>query len=168
MQYDRGILNEILGWFGRAPVDWLADAGRARFIITIMNSWQYCGTSMVMYLAGLQSIPALYYEAADIDGAGKTDRFFRITLPLLTPNIFFNLVMQLINGFLAFSQCYIITQGKPMNSTLLYTVYMYQQSFEYYNTGYGAALAWVMLIIIGTMTAVLFATKKFWVYEGGF
>ena len=168
VQYDRGILNEILGWFGRAPVDWLADAGRARFIITIMNSWQYCGTSMVMYLAGLQSIPALYYEAADIDGAGKTDRFFRITLPLLTPNIFFNLVMQLINGFLAFSQCYIITQGKPMNSTLLYTVYMYQQSFEYYNTGYGAALAWVMLIIIGTMTAVLFATKKFWVYEGGF
>ena len=111
---------------------------------------------------------ASLYEAADIDGAGKTDRFFRITLPLLTPNIFFNLVMQLINGFLAFSQCYIITQGKPMNSTLLYTVYMYQQSFEYYNTGYGAALAWVMLIIIGTMTAVLFATKKFWVYEGGF
>lgn len=123
---------------------------------------------MLIFLSALKQIPASLYEAADIDGARKTDRFFRITLPLLTPNIFFNLIMQLINGFLAFSQCYIITQGKPMNSTLLYTVYMYQQSFEYYNTGYGASLAWVMLIIIGAMTAILFATKKFWVYEGGF
>ena len=86
---------------------------------------------------------------------------------LLTPTIFFNLVMQMINGFLAFTQCYIITQGKPMNSTLLYTVYMYKQSFEFYNTGYGAALAWVMLAVIGLITLFLFATKRFWVYEGG-
>ena len=102
-----------------------------------------------------------------VDGANPVSRFFKITLPLLTPTIFFNLVMQMINGFLAFTQCYIITQGKPMNSTLLYTVYMYKQSFEFYNTGYGAALAWVMLAVIGLITLFLFATKRFWVYEGG-
>ena len=113
------------------------------------------------------NIPDSLVEAAEIDGANKVRTFFKITLPLLTPTIFFNLVMQMINGFLAFTQCYIITQGKPMNSTLFYTVYMYQQSFEFYNTGYGAALAWIMLMVIGTITAILFATKKFWVYEGG-
>lgn len=102
-----------------------------------------------------------------VDGSGSVYRFFKITLPLLTPTIFFNLVMQTISGFLAFTQCYIITEGKPLNSTLLYTVYMYQQSFEFYNTGYGAALAWVMLAVIGLITLALFATKKFWVYEGG-
>ena len=102
-----------------------------------------------------------------MDGANGISKFVRITLPLLTPTIFFNLVMQMINGFLAFTQSYIITQGKPMNSTLFYTVYMYQQSFEFYNTGYGAALAWVMLAMIGMITLFLFATKKFWVYEGG-
>ena len=103
-----------------------------------------------------------------MDGAGKLRQFKDITLPLLTPTIFFNLVMQMINGFLAFTQSYIITQGRPMNSTLFYTVYMYQQSFEFYNTGYGAMLAWIMLAIVGMITLVLFATKKFWVYEGGF
>lgn len=163
-----GVINRLLQAVGiPCEKSWLGDTKTAIWVLIFLVVWQF-GSSMLIFLSALKQIPASLYEAADIDGAGKTDRFFRITLPLLTPNIFFNLVMQLINGFLAFSQCYIITQGKPMNSTLLYTVYMYQQSFEYYNTGYGAALAWVMLIIIGTMTAVLFATKKFWVYEGGF
>ena len=85
----------------------------------------------------------------------------------LTPTIFFNLIMQMISGFLAFSQCYIITQGKPMNSTLFYTVYMYQQSFEFYRMGYGAAMAWVMLFIVGTVTVILFKTKKKWVFSEG-
>jgi multiple sugar transport system permease protein len=122
---------------------------------------------MLIFLSSLKQIPTSLYEAADVDGANGFHKFRMITLPLLTPTIFFNLVMQMINGFLAFTQCYIITQGKPMNSTLLYTVYMYQQSFEFYNTGYGAALAWVMLAIIGLVTLALFATKKFWVYDGG-
>ena len=132
----------------------------------LLAVWQF-GSSMLIFLSALKQISKELYEAAEVDGANGIQKFFRITLPLLTPTIFFNLVMQMINGFLAFTQSYIITQGKPMNSTLFYTVYMYQQSFEFYNTGYGAALAWVMLAIIGAITLLLFATKKFWVYEEG-
>ena len=113
------------------------------------------------------SFPQTLYEAARVDGARGYQQFFRITLPLLTPTIFFNLVMQMINGFLAFSQSYIITQGKPMNSTLFYVVYMYQQGFEYFKAGYASALAWIMLLIIGAFTGLLFLTKRFWVYEEG-
>ena len=102
-----------------------------------------------------------------MDGANKFTKFFRVTLPLLTPTIFFNLVMQMINGFLAFTQSLIITQGKPMNTTLFYAVYMYQQSFSFNNAGYASAMAWTMLIMIGVTTLILFKTKKFWVYEQG-
>ena len=157
-----GVINQILG--NNYP--FLGNTSTAIWTLILLSIWQF-GSSMLIFLSALKQIPASLYEAAEIDGANKVRTFFKITLPLLTPTIFFNLVMQMINGFLAFTQCYIITQGKPMNSTLFYTVYMYQQSFEFYNTGYGAALAWIMLMVIGTITAILFATKKFWVYEGG-
>lgn len=163
-----GVVNQLLRLVGiETNFSWLGDTRTAIWVLILLVVWQF-GSSMLIFLSSLKQIPQSLYEAAEVDGAGKTSQFFRITLPLLTPTIFFNLVMQMINGFLAFTQCYIITQGKPMNSTLLYTVYMYQQSFEFYNTGYGAALAWVMLAIIGAFTFVLFATKRFWVYEGGF
>lgn len=162
-----GVLNTILKNVGiKCSISWLGNTKTAIWVLILLVVWQF-GSSMLIFLSSLKQIPTSLYEAADVDGANGFHKFRMITLPLLTPTIFFNLVMQMINGFLAFTQCYIITQGKPMNSTLLYTVYMYQQSFEFYNTGYGAALAWVMLAIIGLVTLALFATKKFWVYDGG-
>lgn len=162
-----GVINTLLGAIGiETSFAWLGNTKTAIWVLIILAVWQF-GSSMLIFLSSLKQIPVTLYEAARVDGANKFSQFFKITLPLLTPTIFFNLVMQMINGFLAFTQCFIITQGRPMNSTLFYTVYMYQQSFEFYNTGYGAALAWVMLAIIGLITAVLFATKKFWVYTEG-
>ena len=162
-----GVLNRLLGVIGiETNFAWLGDTRTAIWVLILLAVWQF-GSSMLIFLSALKQISRELYEAAEVDGANGIQKFFRITLPLLTPTIFFNLVMQMINGFLAFTQSYIITQGKPMNSTLFYTVYMYQQSFEFYNTGYGAALAWVMLAIIGTITLILFATKKFWFNEEG-
>ena len=162
-----GVINKLLQAVGiNCTMSWLGNTKTAIWVLIILAVWQF-GSSMLIFLSSLKQIPQSLYEAANVDGANGISKFFRITLPLLTPTIFFNLVMQMINGFLAFTQSYIITQGNPMNSTLFYTVYMYQQSFEFYNTGYGAALAWVMLAIIGLITLFLFATKRFWVYEGG-
>ena len=162
-----GVINKLLQAVGiNCTMSWLGNTNTAIWVLIILAVWQF-GSSMLIFLSSLKQIPQSLYEAANVDGGNGISKFFRITLPLLTPTIFFNLVMQMINGFLAFTQSYIITQGKPMNSTLFYTVYMYQQSFEFYNTGYGAALAWVMLAMIGMITLFLFATKKFWVYEGG-
>ena len=162
-----GVINKLLQAVGiNCTMSWLGNTKTAIWVLIILAVLQF-GSSMLIFLSSLKQIPQSLYEAANVDGANGISKFFRITLPLLTPTIFFNLVMQMINGFLAFTQSYIITQGKPMNSTLFYTVYMYQQSFEFYNTGYGAALAWVMLAMIGMITLFLFATKKFWVYEGG-
>ena len=114
-----GVINQILG----TNYPFLGNTSTAIWTLILLSIWQF-GSSMLIFLSALKQIPASLYEAAEIDGANKVRTFFKITLPLLTPTIFFNLVMQMINGFLAFTQCYIITQGKPMNSTLFYTVYM--------------------------------------------
>lgn len=162
-----GVVNAILGMFGiHTTFAWLGNKHTAIWVLVVLAVWQF-GSSMLIFLSSLKQIPQSLYEAARVDGSNKWQQFWKITLPLLTPTIFFNLVMQMINGFLAFTQCYIITQGKPMDSTLFYTVYMYEQSFQFNNAGFGAAMAWVMLLIIALITAVLFGTKKFWVYEGG-
>lgn len=162
-----GTVNMLLQSIGiDSHLAWLGNTDTAIWTLIILSVWQF-GSSMLIFLSSLKQIPATLYEAAHVDGATGVKSFFKITLPLLTPTIFFNLVMQLISGFLAFTQCYIITQGKPMNSTLFYTVYMYQQSFEFRHAGYGASMAWVMLVIIGILTGVLFLTKKYWVYDEG-
>ena len=163
-----GLINGLLLSMGiiDKEVLWLGSTKTALWTLIILAVWQF-GSSMLIFLAALKQIPTSLYEAARVDGANGWQQFWKITLKLLTPNIHFNLIIQMINGFLAFTQCLIITQGKPMNSTLFYTVYMYQQSFEFGSTGYGAALAWVMLIIIALITWFLFATKRFWVYDGG-
>ena len=162
-----GVVNKILSVFG-FPADfaWLGNTKTAIWTLIILAVWQF-GSSMLIFLSALKQIPKSLYEAADVDGAGKVTKFFRVTLPLLTPTIFFNLVMQMINGFLAFTQSLIITQGKPMDTTLFYAVYMYQQSFSFSKSGYASAMAWVMLGIIAVITFVLFKTKKYWVYEQG-
>ena len=162
-----GTFNVLLQTFGiNCTTAWLGNVSTAIWMLILLSVWQF-GSSMLIFLSALKQIPQTLYEAARVDGARGPQQFFRITLPLLTPTIFFNLVMQMINGFLAFSQSYIITQGKPMNSTLFYVVYMYQQGFEYFKAGYASALAWLMLVIIGAFTGVLFLTKRFWVYEEG-
>lgn len=162
-----GVVNSLLGMIGiDTKFAWLSDTKTAIWTLIILAIWQF-GSSMLIFLSALKQIPKELYEAADVDGANKITKFFKVTLPLLTPTIFFNLVMQMINGFLAFTQSLIITQGKPMDTTLFYTVYMYQQSFNFNQSGYASAMAWVMLLIIAAITFLLFKTKKFWVYEQG-
>ena len=159
-----GVINALLQTIGIAcEIAWLGRADRAIWTLIILAVWQF-GSSMLIFLSGLKQIPVSLYEAATVDGANGIQRFFKITLPMLTPTIFFNLINQLINGFMAFTQSYIITQGKPRDSTLFYTVYMYQNSFTYNKLGYGCAMAWFMVFIVGLLTFVLFKTQNKWVY----
>lgn len=162
-----GVINSLLGVIGiDTQFAWLGNTKTAIWTLIILAIWQF-GSSMLIFLSALKQIPKELYEAADVDGANKFTKFFKVTLPLLTPTIFFNLVMQMINGFLAFTQSLIITQGKPMDTTLFYALYMYQQSFQFNNAGYASAMAWTMLLFIGLLTLLLFKTKKFWVYDQG-
>ena len=162
-----GVINSILAAFGiETQMAWLGNTKTAIWTLILLAIWQF-GSSMLIFLSALKQIPSSLYEAADVDGANKFTKFFKVTLPLLTPTIFLNLVMQMINGFLAFTQSLIITQGKPMDTTLFYALYMYQQSFQFNNAGYASAMAWMMLLLIGTFTLVLFKTKKYWVYDQG-
>lgn len=159
-----GVINALLKVVGLpSDVAWLGRADTAIWTLIILAVWQF-GSSMLIFLSGLKQIPVSLYEAATVDGANGIQRFFKITIPMLTPVIFFNLINQLINGFMAFTQSYIITQGKPRDSTLFYTVYMYQNSFTYNKLGYGCAMAWFMVFVVGILTLILFKTQKKWVY----
>lgn len=159
-----GVINALLKIVGLpSDIAWLGRTETAIWTLIILAVWQF-GSSMLIFLSGLKQIPINLYEAATVDGATKIQSFFKITLPMLTPTIFFNLINQLINGFMAFTQSYIITQGKPRDSTLFYIVYMYQNSFTYNKLGYGCAMAWFMVLVVGLLTLVLFKTQKKWVY----
>lgn len=163
------LISSFLRQFGSETTfgfPWLGDTRTAIWVLVLMSVWQF-GSSMLIFLAAIKQIPSSYYEAAEVDGANRNKKFWSITLPLLTPTIFFNLVMQTISGFLAFTQSYIITQGKPLDSTLFYAVYMYEQSFTNRAMGYSSAMAWVMLLLIGIMTLIIFKTKHFWVIDEG-
>lgn len=159
-----GVINALLGAIGLdSGIAWLGRTDTAIWTLILLAVWQF-GSSMLIFLSGLKQIPLSLYEAATVDGANGVQKFFRITLPMLTPTIFFNLINQLILGFMAFTQSYIITQGKPRDSTLFYTVYMYQNSFTYNKMGYGCAMAWFMVLVVGLITLLLFKTQKYWVY----
>lgn len=159
-----GMINSMLNSIGiHCDIAWLGRTDTAIWTLIILAVWQF-GSSMLIFLSGLKQINKSLYESANVEGANWFQKFFKITLPMLTPTIFFNLINQLINGFMAFTQSYIITQGKPRNSTLFYTVYMYQNSFTYNKMGYGCAMAWFMVLIVAALTLVLFISQKYWVY----
>ncbi len=161
-----GLANMALDAIGLGPVDWFGDPNNALFTITLLRCWQF-GSAMVIFLAALQSIDKSLYEAAAIDGASKTRTFFSITLPLLTPVIFFNLIMQVVQAFQEFNGPYIITQGGPLKSTYLLPLYIYDEAFKKFNMGYASAIAWVLFIIIMVLTLVAFWSSKKWVYYAG-
>ena len=155
-----GFADMLFGWEG---LTWLGNPKTAIWTLIILAVWQF-GSPMLIFLAGLKQIPAEYYEAASIDGANSVERFRRITLPLLTPIIFFNLIMQTIAGFKQFTQAFIITEGRPLDSTLVYAMYLYQQAFNSFKMGYAAAMAWVMLLVIAILTLISFRLSTYWVY----
>jgi multiple sugar transport system permease protein len=165
--YD-GVINSILRLAGIEGPYWLADPNYSLWTLIVLAVWQF-GSPMLIFLAGLRAIPQELYEAAEIDAAGPVRKFFAITVPLLAPVIFFNLVLQMIEAFKSFSGAFIISGGKgaPLDSLLFYTVYLFDEAFSFLRMGYASALAWVLLLIIATFTAIAFWTSKYWVhYEG--
>jgi multiple sugar transport system permease protein len=162
--YPQGLLNFFVKFLGVPPQEWLTSESLALPAIILMSLWGIFGTSMIIFLAGLQGIPRTLYEAAEIDGAGVWKRFRMVTLPMLSPVIFFNFVMGVIGTFQVFTQGYLLTDGKPNNSTLFYVLYLYRNAFEYLNMGYASALAWVLFIIIMAATAMIMRSSSYWVY----
>jgi multiple sugar transport system permease protein len=168
---DLGIVNILLDLLGLPIVKWFGNPTAALWMLIFLSVWQF-GSSMLIFLAGLKGIPKSYYEAASVDGANGFQQFFKITLPMLSPVILFNTVMQTIAAFMTFVPAFIISKGTggPLDGTLLYSLYLFIQGFEFFNMGYASAMAWIMLIIVGVLTVIIFTTSKYWVHyesEGG-
>ena len=161
-----GLVNHFLSWFGVQGPEWLYNTKTAMPAMIIMSLWGV-GGSMVIYLAGLQGIPEQYYEAAEIDGGGTWAKFWNITVPMMTPTIFFNLIMGVIGSFQTFAQFFIMTNGGPANATLTYVLYLYRNAFEYFRMGYASALAWILFLIILAATSLQFWGARRWVYYEG-
>ncbi len=161
-----GLVNQVLLALGLEPVMWLADEHYAMWTIVLLFTWQF-GSSMVIFLAALQNVPASLYEAAELDGANAWHKFWRITVPLITPVIFFNLIMQLVHGFQEFNGPYMVTEGGPLQSTYLLSLYIYEESFRYFNLGYGAAMSWMLFAVVGAFSAISFWSSRYWVFYAG-
>jgi multiple sugar transport system permease protein len=161
-----GLINQLMELtLGYSGPSWVTHPSYALWTLIVLAVWQF-GSPMIIFLAGLRQIPQDLYEASEMDGAGPLRQFFRITLPLLAPVIFFNLVLQTIEAFKAFTQAFIVSGGTggPVDSTMFYTLYLYLEAFANFRMGYASALAWLLLIIIGTFTAIAFLTSRYWVY----
>jgi multiple sugar transport system permease protein len=161
-----GLVNQALAFLGvENPPGWIADPRFALGTIILLHVWTF-GSPMIIFLAGLRQIPAEYYEAAAVDGANRWQRFRHITLPMLTPIIFFNLVLQIINAFQAFTQAFVVSNGSggPSDSTMFGTLYLYQKGFKLFDMGYASAIAWLLLVIVGACTALNFLLAKRWVF----
>ncbi|AVT32955.1 ABC transporter permease [Plantactinospora sp. BC1] len=160
-----GLVNQLLDLVGIQGRGWISDPSTALSTLIVLNVWTF-GAPMIIFLAGLRQIPVMYYEAAQTDGATKWHQFWRITLPLLSPIIFFNLVLQIIHAFQSFTQAFVVSGGSggPSDSTLFYTLYLYQRGFNNFDMGYASALAWLLLVIIAAFTAINFWAAKYWVF----
>ncbi|BCK33017.1 Lactose transport system permease protein LacF [Vibrio cholerae] len=161
-----GVLNVMLGVIGIDPVNWLGEPAFALFSITLLRAWQF-GSAMVIFLAALQNVPQSQYEAALIDGASKWQMFMKVTVPLITPVIFFNFIMQTTQAFQEFTAPYVVTGGGPMKSTYLISLYIYETAFKFFDMGYGSALAWSLFIVVAIFTAITFRSSKYWVFYSG-
>ncbi len=161
-----GLLNTLLAAFGIVGPRWLIDPQWALPSLLLMTFWGW-GRAMVIYLAGLQGVPPELYEAAAIDGAGTRARFWRVTLPMITPTILFALILSVISTFQTFTSAFVATNGGPLDATLFYVLYIYRQAFQFFRMGYASALAWVLFAIILVLTLALFRSGNFWVYYEG-
>lgn len=166
LQPQFGLLNYFLGLIGIPGPQWLSSPTWALPGFIVMSLWS-TGATMIIFLAGLQGISLDLYEAASMDGAGQIRQFFAITIPMITPVILFNLVIQIINSFQVFTQAFIMTNGGPVNATLFYVLLLYRVAFQYNQMGYASAMAWILFIIILVLTALVFRSSERWVhYEG--
>ena len=160
-----GLVNDFLAIFGIQGPSWISNPRFSLWTLIVLSIWQF-GSPMIIFLAGLRQIPQDMYEAASLDGASKWRMFWKITLPLLTPVVFFNAIIQTIEAFKSFTPAFIISggTGNPINSTLFYTLYLYQEAFGFFRMGYASALAWILLAIVALFTAFSFLTSKYWVH----
>jgi multiple sugar transport system permease protein len=160
-----GLVNDFLSILGIQGPSWISTPQYSLWTLIVLSIWQF-GSPMIIFLAGLRQIPQDMYEAASLDGAGKWRQFWKITLPMLTPVVFFNAIIQTIEAFKSFTPAFIISggTGNPINSTLFYTLYLYQEAFGFFRMGYASALAWVLLALVAAFTAISFFTSKYWVH----
>ena len=160
-----GLVNHLLGLVGITGPSWVSNPDTSLYTLVMLSVWQF-GSPMIIFLAGLRQIPRDLYDAAAVDGASKARRFWHITLPLLAPVILFNLILQMIDAMKAFTPAFIISGGRggPLDSTLFYTLYLYQEAFAYFRMGYASALAWLLLVAIAAFTAAIFLTSRYWVH----
>ncbi len=163
---EAGLINYFLALLGFQGPRWLADPRTALAALWLMSLWGL-GRVAIIYLAGLQNVPRELHEAAAIDGASAWQAFWRITLPLLTPTIFFNLVLSLITTFQTFTSAFVATDGGPLDSTLFYVLYLYRQAFQFFNMGYASAMAWVLFAAILALTLLVVRSARYWVYYEG-
>ncbi|WP_020617747.1 carbohydrate ABC transporter permease [Paenibacillus daejeonensis] len=164
-----GYINHVLSWIGIEGTAWISNPDTALGTLILLNTWQF-GSTMVIFLAGLKQIPGELYESASVDGAGRIRKFFSITLPMLSPVMFFNLVLGIIGSFQMFTAAFIITNGGPVNSTYMYALFLYEKAFKHYQMGYASALAWILLVIVALLTLINFVASRYWVFyesDGG-
>jgi ABC-type sugar transport system permease subunit len=159
-----GVINQVLAKVGIAGPSWLTDSHWAMPAVILVSAWQGIGYPMVILLAGLQAIPESLLEAAEVDGASATRRFFGVTLPLLTPQLFYVLITQIISSFQVFALIFVMTKGGPGNATNVYIYYLYQNAFTFGDLGYASAMAWVLFLVIGLVTFVQLRLQRRWVF----